>query len=172
MVLDWPGLTCISPQAAELAGQSAEEFYAAQVKDRTGLIISPTFTDLQQHQQPGTFSYEMKITVEREMMEKIRKVKQFHLAMSESSWSVLVRRIRRGELKTLQLAFTDTDWSLVVRTVRLGQERHVIRTSLASILSHLQHQEQDREVNTASINSAKQEVASLISQLTRPEDLT
>ena len=154
-----------------MVGQSAEVFYAAQVKDRTGLIITPTFTDLQQQHQPGTFSYEMKITVEREMMESIRKLKQFHLAVSESSWSVLVRRIRRGELKTLQLAFTDTDWSLVVRTVRLGQERHVITTSLASILSHLQ-QEEDREVNTASINSAKQEVAALINQLTRTEDLS
>ena len=66
----------------------------------------------------GIFSYEMKITVEREMMESIRKA------------------------KTLQLAFTDTDWSLVVRTVRLGQERNV----MAIILSHLQ-QEQGREVN-------------------------
>ena len=152
-------------------GQSAEVFYAAQVKDRTGLIITPTFTDLQQQHQPGTFSYEMKITVEREMMEKIRKLKLFDLAVSESSWSVVVRRIRRGELKTLHLTFTDTDWSLVVRTVKLGQERHVITTSLASILSHLQHQE-DREVNTASINSAKQEVAALINQLTRTEDLS
>ena len=104
------------------------------------------------------------------MMESIRKLQQFHLAVSESSWSVVVRRIRRGELKTLQLAFTDTDWSLVVRTVRLGMERHVIMTSLASILSHLQ--QQYSEINTASINSAKQEVAALISQLTRPEDLS
>ena len=110
------------------------------MKDRTGLSISHTFTDLQQ--QPGTFSYEMKIIVEREMMESIRKLKQFHLAVSEGSWSVVVQRIRRGELKTLQLAFTDTDWSLVVRTVRLGQERNV----MAIILSHLQ-QEQGREVN-------------------------
>ena len=87
---------------------------------------------------------------------------------------VVVRRIRRGELKTLQLAFTTTDWRLEVRTVRLGQERHVIRASLASILSHLEQQEEqeDSEVNTVSINSAKQEVAALISQLTRPEDLT
>ena len=107
------------------------------------------------------------ITVEREMMESIRKLKQFHLAVSESFWSVVVRRIRRGELKTLQLAFTDTDWSLVVRTDRLGMERHVITTSLASILSHLQ--QQDSEI---SINSAKQEVAALISQLTRPKDLS
>ena len=155
-----------------MVGQSAEVFYAAQVKDRTGLIITPTFTDLQQQHQPGTFSYEMKITVEREMMESIRKLKLFHLAVSESSWSVVVRRIRRGELKTLQLAFTDTDWSLVVRTVRLGQERHVITTSLASILSHLEKEQEDGEVNTASINSAKQEVAALISKLTRPEDLS
>ena len=112
----------ISPQAAELAGKSPEEFYAAQVKDETGLIITFTITDLQ-HQQPGTFSYEMKMTVEREMMESIRKLKQFHLAISESSWSVVVRRIRRGELKTLQLAFTDTDWRLEVRT-RPGEEHH------------------------------------------------
>ena len=151
-------------------GQSAELFYTSQVKDRTGLSISPTFTDLQHH-QPGTFSYEMKITVEREMMESIRKLKLFHLAVSESSWSVVVRRIRRGELKTLQLAFIYTDWSLVVRTVKLGMERNVIRTSLASILNHLQ-QEQDREVNTASIKLAKKEVAALISQLTRPENLS
>ena len=101
-----------------------------------------------------------------------RKLKLFHLAVSESSWSVLVRRIRRGELKTLHLTFTDTDWSLVVRTVKLGQERHVIRTSLASILSHLEKEQEDGEVNTASINSAKQEVAALISKLTRPEDLS
>ena len=110
------------------------------------------------------------ITVEREMTESIRKLKQFHLAVSESFWSVVVRRIRRGELKTLQLAFIYTDWSLVVRTVKLGMERNVIRTSLASILSHLQ--QQDTEVNTASINSAKQELAALISQLTRPKDLS
>ena len=68
-------------------GQSAEPFYTSKVKDRTGLSISPTFTDLQrQHQAPGTFSYQMKITVEREMMESIRKLKLFHLAVSESFW--------------------------------------------------------------------------------------
>ena len=57
-----------------------------------------------------------------------------------------------------------------MRTVRLGQERNLIRTSLATILSHLE-QDQD-QVNTTNINSAKQEVATLISQLTRPEDLS
>ena len=57
-----------------------------------------------------------------------------------------------------------------MRTVRLGQERNLIRTSLATILSHLE-QDQD-QVNTTNINSAKQEVAALISQLTRPEDLS
>ena len=92
----------------------------------------------------------------------IKRLKQFHLGVSESSWSVVLRRIRRGELKTIQLAFIYTDWSLVVRTVKLGMERNVIRTSLASILSHLQ-QEKDREVNTASIKLAMQEVAALIS---------
>ena len=55
-----------------------------------------------------------------------------------------------------------------MRTVRLGQERNLIRTSLATILSLL---EQD-QVNTTNINSAKQEVAALISHLTRPEDLS
>ena len=133
------------------------------MKDETGLAISPTITDLQQ--QPGTVSFEMKMTVEREMMESIRKLKQFHLAVSESSWSFVVRRIRRGELKTLQLTFTNTDWRLEVRTVRLGQERFVIRTSLATILSHLEQEQQDSENNTASINSAKRELALLISQL-------
>ena len=57
-----------------------------------------------------------------------------------------------------------------MRTVRLGQERNLIRTSLATILSLLE-QDQD-QVNTTNINSAKQEVAALISQLTRPEDLS
>ena len=57
-----------------------------------------------------------------------------------------------------------------MRTVRLGQERNLIRTSLATILSHLE-KDQD-QVNTTNINSAKQEVAALISQLTRPEDLS
>ena len=57
-----------------------------------------------------------------------------------------------------------------MRTVRLGQERNLIRTSLATILSHLE-QDQD-QVNTTNINSAKQEVAALISQLTRPKDLS
>ena len=132
----------------------------------TGLTITPT--DIQH--QPGIFSFQMKITVEREMMESIRKLKQFHLAVNESSWSVVVRRIRRGELKTLQLAFNDTDWRLEVRTVRLGQERNIIKTSLISILSQLQ-QDQDSEDNTSSIKAVKQEVVALISQLTRPEEL-
>ena len=57
-----------------------------------------------------------------------------------------------------------------MRTVRLGQERKIIKTSLISILSHLQ-QDQDREVNTSSIKAVKQEVVALISQLTRPEEL-
>ena len=75
------------------------------MKDRTGLSIRPTTasTDLNLQHQPGTFTYEMKITVEREMMESIRKLQQFHLTVSGSSWCVVVRRIRRGELKTLQL---------------------------------------------------------------------
>ena len=137
------------------------------MKDRTCLSIRPTTasTDLNLQHQPGTFTYEMKITVEREMMEMIKKLAEFHLAVSESSWSLELRRIRRGELKTLQLAFTDTDWRMEVRTVRLGQERFVIRTSLATILSHLEQEQQDSEVNTASINSAKRELVLLISQL-------
>ena len=79
----------------------------------------------------------------------------------------MVRRIRRGDLKTLQLTLTDTDRGLVVRSVRLGQERNVIRTSLVNILSQL---DQVGEDNTATINSAKQEMADLINQLTRSEE--
>ena len=141
-------------------------FYSSQVKDQTGLTISLSFTDT----FSDTFSYEMKIGVEREMMEKIRKLKMFHETVSGSSWSVVGRRIRRGELKSLQLAFTHSDWRAVVRTVRLGQERNLIRSSLATVLSHLE-QDQD-QVNTTNINLAKQEVAALISQLTRPKDLS
>ena len=134
------------------------------MKDQTGLTISPSFSDT----FSDTFSYEMKIGVEREMMEKIRKLKMFHETVSGSSWSVVGRRIRRGELKSIQLAFTHSDWRAVVRSVRLGQERNVIRAKLASILSQLEQE----EVNTASISSAKQEVAELISQLTSVEDQT
>ena len=91
-------------------------FYSSQVKDQTGLTISPSFIDHHLHHQPGTFSYEIKITVEREMMEKIRKLKMFHETVSGSSWSVVGRRIRRGELKSLHLDFTHSDWRAVVRT--------------------------------------------------------
>ena len=90
-------------------------FYSSQVKDQTGLTISPSFIDHHLHHQPGTFSYEIKITVEREMMEKIRKLKMFHKSVKDSSWSLVVRRIKWGELKTLHLVFDDTDWRLVVR---------------------------------------------------------
>ena len=155
-------LHCISHQAAELGGQSAEKFYAAQVKDQTGLSISPLTTDLNSQQEPGTFSFEMKITVERDMMEMIRKLEKFHQVVTDSTWSVVMRRIRRGDLKTLQLTFTDTDWGLVVRSVRLGQERNVIRTSLANILSQL---DQDGEDNNQLC------LVDLINQLIRSEDL-
>ena len=53
-------------------------------------------------------------------------------------------------------------------TISFGQDRNVIRTSLANILSQL---DQDGEDNTATINSAKQEMADLINQLTRSEDM-
>lgn len=139
-------------------------FYSSQVKDQTGLTISPSFIDHHLHHQPGTFSYEIKITVEREMMEKIRKLKMFHKSVKDSSWSLVVRRIKWGELKTLHLVFDDTDWRLVVRSVRLGQERKVIRAKLATILSRLEFS------NPTSTNFAKQELAKLMSQLTRAED--
>ena len=60
----------------------------------------------------------MKITVERDMMEMIRKLEKFHLAVTDSTWSVVVKRIRRGDLKTLQLTFTDTDLTLPTRGLR------------------------------------------------------
>ena len=60
------------------------------------------------------------------------------------------------------LTFTDTDWGLVVRSVRLGQERNVIRTSLANILSQL---DQDGEDNNQLC------LVDLINQLIRSEDL-
>ena len=94
---DFPLLTFISLQSAELAGQSAEEFYSTQVKELTGLAITPTFTDL--HLQPGTFSFQMKITVEWEMMESIRKLEKLHLAVADSYWSLLVKNFRLGEEK-------------------------------------------------------------------------
>ena len=138
------------------------------MREQTGLSIIPVHTDLNLQQELGTYSYEMKITVERDMMEMIRKLEKFHQVVTDSTWFVVLRRIRRGDLKTLQLTFTDTDWGLVVRSVRLGQERNVIRTSLANILSQL---DQVGEDNTATINSAKQEMADLINQPTRSEDL-
>ena len=59
----------------------------------------------------------------------------------------------------------ESSWSVVVRSLRLGQERFLIRANLSIILSQLEQEHQ------LSINSAKQEVAELISQLTRAKDL-
>ena len=42
----------------------------------------------------------MKIAVERVMMEMISKLKKFHLAVTDSTWSVVVRRISQLELVT------------------------------------------------------------------------
>ena len=123
-------------QAAELAGQSAEEFYSAQLKELTGLTISPTFTDLTL--PPGTFSFQMKITVEWEMMESIRKMERLHLAVADSYWSLLLKNFRMGE------------------------EFSVTRTKLSSILEHI-NQGRERINPFDSIISTQFELASLIS---------
>ena len=60
----------------------------------------------------------------------------------------------------------ESSWSVVVRSLRLGQERFVIRANLSIILSQLEQEHQ------LSINSAKQEVVELITQLTSVEDQT
>ena len=112
------------------------------MKDLTGLTISPSFTD--HHTEPGgNFSFEMKITVEREMLKSIKK------------------------LKTLHHQAADSYWSLLVKSFKLGEERSNTRSKLSSILKHLEQIDNREGEDVATrIKSTKHEIDSIITQLT------